>query len=119
MKTDPFSTCPKFIRVLGIALFILLVVMFIASFCAQMYLVKDKKKMLRGDTPVSVLVAKENIPAHVPITESMIKEYPVPYKYVHARAVYPEELNQVLGRALSHPLLAGDPLLWTYFAPVQ
>jgi Flp pilus assembly protein CpaB len=117
MKTDRFPSHRNFLRVLGTVFFILLVVMFIASFCAQMYLVKDKKKMLRGDTPVSVLVAKENIPAHVPITESMIKEYPVPYKYVHARAVYPEELNQVLGRALSHPLLAGDPLLWTYFAP--
>lgn len=76
------------------------------------YLTVEQKAMTRGLEPVRIVVCRQNVPADSPITVDMVAARPVPKKFVHANAIYPEEVDLIVGRELMYPVRAGDPILW-------
>jgi len=105
--------------VLGTVLFLLLAALLVSSFWARMRIANERRKLVGGDAPVSILVAREEIPAGVPLAGAMIGEHPVPQRHVQEGAIYPEETQQIVGRRLARSLLPGDPLLWEDLLPPE
>ncbi len=79
------------------------------------YVTGEKRSMQRGLEPVRVVVARQNIPSNEPLTVGMVASRPVPRKFVHANAIYPEEVDLLMNRELLYPVRAGDPILWMDF----
>ncbi len=79
------------------------------------YITGEKKAMQKGLEPVRVVVARRNIPANEPLEVEWVAARPVPKKFVHANAIYPEEVDLIIGRELVYPVRAGDPILWMDF----
>ena len=79
------------------------------------YITGEKKAMKKGLEPVRIVVARRNIPANEPLEVEWVAARPVPKKFVHANAIYPEEVDLIIGRELVYPVRAGDPILWMDF----
>ncbi len=79
------------------------------------YISGEKKSMKKGLEPVRIVVARRNIPANEPLQVEWVAARPVPKKFVHANAIYPEEVDLIIGRELLYPVRAGDPILWMDF----
>jgi pilus assembly protein CpaB len=79
------------------------------------YITGEQKAMKRGLEPVRVVVARRNIPANEPLEVEWVAARPVPKKFVHANAIYPEEVDLIIGRELVYPVRSGDPILWMDF----
>jgi len=79
------------------------------------YITGERKAMKKGLEPVRVVVARRNIPSNEPLEVEWVAARPVPKKFVHANAIYPEEVDMVIGRELVYPVRAGDPILWMDF----
>ena len=79
------------------------------------YITGEKKAMKKGLEPVRIVVARRNIPANEPLEVEWVAARPVPKKFVHANAIYPEEVDLIIGRELVYPIRAGDPILWMDF----
>ena len=79
------------------------------------YITGERKAMKKGLEPVRVVVARRNIPSNEPLEVEWVAARPVPKKFVHANAIYPEEVDLVIGRELVYPVRAGDPILWMDF----
>jgi len=79
------------------------------------YITGEKQAMKKGLEPVRIVVARRNIPANEPLEVEWVAARPVPKKFVHANAIYPEEVDLIIGRELVYPIRAGDPILWMDF----
>ncbi len=79
------------------------------------YITGEKKAMKKGLEPVRIVVARRNIPANEPLEVEWVAARPVPTKFVHANAIYPEEVDLIISRELVYPVRAGDPILWMDF----
>ena len=79
------------------------------------YITGEKKAMKKGLEPVRIVVARRNIPANEPLEVEWVAARPVPKKFVHANAIYPEEVDLIISRELVYPIRAGDPILWMDF----
>lgn len=79
------------------------------------YITGEKKAMKKGLEPVRIVVARRNIAANEPLEVEWVAARPVPKKFVHANAIYPEEVDLIIGRELVYPVRAGDPILWMDF----
>jgi len=79
------------------------------------YITGERKAMKKGLEPVRIVVARRNIPANEPLEVEWVAARPVPKKFVHANAIYPEEVDLIIGRELVYPVRAGDPILWMDF----
>jgi len=79
------------------------------------YITGEKKAMKKGLEPVRIVVARRNIPANEPLEVEWVAARPVPKKFVHANAIYPEEVDLIISRELVYPVRAGDPILWMDF----
>jgi len=79
------------------------------------YITGEKQAMNKGLEPVRIVVARRNIPANEPLEVEWVAARPVPKKFVHANAIYPEEVDLIIGRELIYPIRAGDPILWMDF----
>jgi pilus assembly protein CpaB len=79
------------------------------------YITGERKAMKKGLEPVRIVVARRNIPSNEPLEVEWVAARPVPKKFVHANAIYPEEVDLVIGRELVYPVRAGDPILWMDF----
>jgi pilus assembly protein CpaB len=79
------------------------------------YITGEKQAMKKGLEPVRIVVARRNIPANEPLEVEWVAARPVPKKFVHANAIYPEEVDLIIGRELVYPVRAGDPILWMDF----
>ena len=79
------------------------------------YITGEQKAMKKGLEPVRIVVARRNIPANEPLEVEWVAARPVPQKFVHANAIYPEEVDLIIGRELVYPVRAGDPILWMDF----
>ena len=79
------------------------------------YISGEKRAMQRGLEPVRIVVARQNIPANEPLTVNMVASRPVPRKFVHANAIYPEEVDLLVNRELLYPVRSGDPIFWMDF----
>jgi pilus assembly protein CpaB len=79
------------------------------------YITGERKAMKKGLEPVRIVVARRNIPANEPLEVEWVAARPVPKKFVHANAIYPEEVDLIIGRELVYPTRAGDPILWMDF----
>ncbi len=101
-----FDFRPTLPLLLSIALGIAAVLM------VRNYMAVEQKAMTRDLEPVRIVVARQNVPASTPITMDMVAARPVPKKFVHANAIYPEEVDLIVGRELLYPVRAGDPILW-------
>jgi pilus assembly protein CpaB len=105
-KLDLKPTLPLFLSILlGAA----------GVFMVKNYLSAEKKALNLGLEPVRIVVAKRNIPANEPLTLDMVAARPIPKKFVHANAIYPEEAESTIGRELLYPVREGDPILWMDF----
>ena len=74
------------------------------------YITGEKKAMKKGLEPVRVVVARRNIPANEPLEVEWVAARPVPRKFVHANAIYPEEVNTPVRRVcyIAQLVLSGD-----------
>ena len=79
------------------------------------YITGEQKAMKKGLEPVRIVVARRNIPANEPLEVEWVAARPVPKKFVHANAIYPEEVDLIISRELVYPVRAGDPILWMDF----
>jgi len=79
------------------------------------YITGEKQAMKKGLEPVRIVVARRNIPANEPLEVEWVAARPVPKKFVHANAIYPEEVDLIISRELVYPIRAGDPILWMDF----
>ena len=79
------------------------------------YITGEKEAMKKGLEPVRIVVARRNIPANEPLEVEWVAARPVPKKFVHANAIYPEEVDLIISRELVYPVRAGDPILWMDF----
>jgi pilus assembly protein CpaB len=79
------------------------------------YITGENNAMNKGLEPVRIVVARRNIPANEPLEVEWVAARPVPKKFVHANAIYPEEVDLIIGRELVYPVRAGDPILWMDF----
>jgi pilus assembly protein CpaB len=79
------------------------------------YITGEKKAMKKGLEPVRIVVARRNIPANEPLEVEWVAARAVPKKFVHANAIYPEEVDLIISRELVYPIRAGDPILWMDF----
>jgi len=86
-----------------------------AVLMVRSYITGEKKAMKKGLEPVRIVVARRNIPANEPLEVEWVAARPVPRKFVHANAIYPEEVDLTIGRELVYPVRAGDPILWMDF----
>jgi pilus assembly protein CpaB len=79
------------------------------------YITGENNAMNKGLEPVRIVVARRNIPANEPLEVEWVAARPVPKKFVHANAIYPEEVDLIISRELVYPIRAGDPILWMDF----
>jgi pilus assembly protein CpaB len=104
-----FDFRPTLPLILSIALGVAAVLM------VRNYMKVEQKVMTKGLEPVRIVVARQNVPADTPITIDMVASRPVPKKFLHANAIYPEEVDLIVGRELLYPVRSGDPILWMDF----
>ncbi len=79
------------------------------------YITGEKQAMKKDLEPVRIVVARRNIPANEPLEVEWVAARAVPKKFVHANAIYPEEVDLIISRELVYPIRAGDPILWMDF----
>lgn len=79
------------------------------------YITGENNAMNKGLEPVRIVVARRNIPANEPLEVEWVAARAVPKKFVHANAIYPEEVDLIISRELVYPIRAGDPILWMDF----
>ena len=79
------------------------------------YITGENNAMNKGLEPVRIVVARRNIPANEPLEVEWVAARAVPKKFVHANAIYPEEVDLIISRELVYPVRAGDPILWMDF----
>lgn len=79
------------------------------------YITGEKQAMKKDLEPVRIVVARRNIPANEPLEVEWVAARAVPKKFVHANAIYPEEVDLIISRELVYPVRAGDPILWMDF----
>ncbi|MEW6441501.1 MAG: Flp pilus assembly protein CpaB [bacterium] len=88
---------------------------FAAVLMVRNYLTVEQKAITKGLEPVRIVVARQNVSADTPISMDMLATRPVPKNFVHANAIYPEEVDLIMGRELLYPVRSGDPILWMDF----
>jgi pilus assembly protein CpaB len=66
-----------------------------------------------GGAPVSVLVARQDIPLGSKLTSEMLVSRRVPEAYVDGRTIQAGEASRVIGLPLRTRLQAGEELLWS------
>jgi pilus assembly protein CpaB len=86
-----------------------------AVLMVRTYITGEKQAMKKDLEPVRIVVARRNIPANEPLEVEWVAARAVPKKFVHANAIYPEEVDLIISRELVYPIRAGDPILWMDF----
>ena len=86
-----------------------------AVMMVRSYISGEHKAMRKGLDPIHIVVARDNIPANTPLSPEMVAKRAVPSDFVHANAIYPEELSLIINRELLYPVRGGDPILWMDF----
>jgi len=91
----------------------------LAAFLAVQYLklreAELKAAYLKSDDKlVSVIVARNNLPAGTVLNKSNLAAHKIPGMYVHKHAIAPAKFEVIQGRRLLTSLGKGRPLLWSH-----
>jgi len=87
----------------------------LSTLLARIFVNAERKRISEGLAPEQIVVAARDLSPGRPLSPDSIRLRPVPRTFVHGNAIYPEEREWVLGRALAVPVRAGDPILWQDF----
>ena len=64
---------------------------------------------------VSIVVAAVDIPSGTVVTFDMISQRQVPAGAVTTSIVKPDSASYIVNQRIALPVLAGDPMLWSFF----
>jgi pilus assembly protein CpaB len=68
---------------------------------------------------VPIVVAARDLPAGSTVTFDDIQQRSVPAELVTSSVVKPDSANFIVNQKLLVPVLAGDPLLWSFFETLR
>jgi pilus assembly protein CpaB len=86
-----------------------------AAFVGHLYLQRLEAEV-SGGPRVAVLVAAEDLPVGVPLTEKRLAIRDLPQAYLEARHVRAADAKRVVGAKLASGLKASEAILWTDLA---
>jgi pilus assembly protein CpaB len=84
-----------------------------AIFFIYLYLGSIKRSVYEGMEMVKVLVAASNIPPDTSLEEKHLSTELMPRKYVHSSALFPRDLDLILGQRVGTDIKKGQVLLWS------
>lgn len=84
-----------------------------AIFFIYLYLGSIKRSVYQGMEMVEVLVAASSIPPETSLEERHLSTELMPRKYVHPSALYPQDLDLILGQGVRTGIEKGQTLLWS------
>ncbi len=67
----------------------------------------------RLEQPMEMLTASESLKIGERLSENNLRVSRIPIAYLPSRAIRSEDLELIIDRVLTHPVPAGDPILWT------
>jgi pilus assembly protein CpaB len=70
-----------------------------------------------GEPVTAVLVAADDLPAGTVITVDKLSQRTLPSEFVTRSLVRPDAASYLVGQRTRLPIVAGEPLLWTYVTP--
>lgn len=73
----------------------------------------------KGWALVPIVVAAVDVPEGGELSMEMISQRSIPEQFVTASDVRPEDAARIVGRKVNFPILAGDPITWSQFAPLE
>ncbi len=85
----------------------------LAFFFIYLYLGSIKRSVYEGMEMVEVLVAASNIPPDTSLEEKHLNTELMPRKYVHSSALFPRDLDLILGQRVGADIKKGQVLLWS------
>ena len=91
------------------------VIIGIVAVFLNMFYINSRIAEIQPKKLISVLVAKQNMPAGTMLTKSMVKSARVPAEFVPKVALKESELESNLGNELMIDVLSGDYVLDSYF----
>ncbi|MCA9772884.1 MAG: Flp pilus assembly protein CpaB [Myxococcales bacterium] len=98
-----------------IPLLIAVILGFLAVYFANEYITQIERDAFKDLELVEVVASRHDVPKATPINISMVKRKKIPKKYVKDNAVYPKDIELILGRELAYPVRKDDMLLWSDF----
>ena len=73
----------------------------------------------KGWALVPIVVAAVDVPEGAELSMEMLSQRSIPEQFVTASEVRPEDAARIVGRRVNFPIVAGDPITWSQFAPLD